>query len=70
LVLSVTIPLTATGCEQAITLVFVAPGGTARLVRWCLVSRYVEIVDALPMNATGEVLKYELRERGRTKLSS
>jgi acyl-CoA synthetase (AMP-forming)/AMP-acid ligase II len=26
--------------------------------------RYVEIVDALPMNASNKVLKYELRERG------
>ena len=25
--------------------------------------RYVEIVDALPLNATGKVLKYELRDR-------
>jgi HIP---CoA ligase len=29
--------------------------------------RYVEIVDALPLNAMGKVLKYELRDRG-TKL--
>jgi acyl-CoA synthetase (AMP-forming)/AMP-acid ligase II len=27
------------------------------------VPRYVEVVDALPTNATGKVLKYELRER-------
>jgi acyl-CoA synthetase (AMP-forming)/AMP-acid ligase II len=30
------------------------------------VPRRVEIVDALPMNASGKVLKYELRERART----
>jgi acyl-CoA synthetase (AMP-forming)/AMP-acid ligase II len=28
------------------------------------VPRYVELVDALPMNASNKVLKYELRERG------
>jgi acyl-CoA synthetase (AMP-forming)/AMP-acid ligase II len=27
--------------------------------------RFVEIVDALPLNASGKVLKYQLRERGR-----
>jgi acyl-CoA synthetase (AMP-forming)/AMP-acid ligase II len=27
------------------------------------VPRYVEIVDALPSNASGKVLKFELRER-------
>jgi acyl-CoA synthetase (AMP-forming)/AMP-acid ligase II len=26
--------------------------------------RYVEIVDTFPLNATGKVLKYELREKG------
>ncbi len=30
------------------------------------VPRYFEIVDALPLNASGKVLKYELRERART----
>jgi HIP---CoA ligase len=29
------------------------------------VPRHVEVVDALPLNASGKVLKYELRERGR-----
>jgi acyl-CoA synthetase (AMP-forming)/AMP-acid ligase II len=40
------------------------------LVAWCRdkmanykVPRHVEIVDALPLNASGKVLKYELRER-------
>jgi HIP---CoA ligase len=28
------------------------------------VPRHVEIVDELPLNATGKVLKYELRDRG------
>jgi acyl-CoA synthetase (AMP-forming)/AMP-acid ligase II len=27
--------------------------------------RYLEVVDALPLNASGKVLKYELRQRGR-----
>jgi acyl-CoA synthetase (AMP-forming)/AMP-acid ligase II len=27
--------------------------------------RYLEVVDALPLNASGKVLKFELRERGR-----
>jgi acyl-CoA synthetase (AMP-forming)/AMP-acid ligase II len=31
------------------------------------VPRFVEIVDALPSNASGKVLKFELRERA-TKL--
>ena len=30
--------------------------------------RYVEIVDALPLNASGKVLKFELRDRGRSVL--
>ena len=29
------------------------------------VPRYVELVDALPMNASGKVTKFVLRERGR-----
>jgi acyl-CoA synthetase (AMP-forming)/AMP-acid ligase II len=42
------------------------------IIAWCRdefanykVPRFVEIVDSLPLNATGKVLKYELRERGR-----
>jgi acyl-CoA synthetase (AMP-forming)/AMP-acid ligase II len=44
---------------------------TDRLISWCRehmanykVPRYVEIVDALPLNASGKVLKIDLRERG------
>jgi acyl-CoA synthetase (AMP-forming)/AMP-acid ligase II len=40
------------------------------LLEWCReqmanykVPRRVEFVDALPLNASGKVLKYELRER-------
>jgi acyl-CoA synthetase (AMP-forming)/AMP-acid ligase II len=43
------------------------------LVAWCRdqmanfkVPRHVEFVDGLPMNATGKVLKYELRDRARS----
>ncbi len=32
------------------------------------VPRYFEIVDTLPLNASGKVLKYELREQARAKL--
>ena len=42
----------------------------AELIAWCRermanykVPRAVEVVDALPLNATGKVLKYVLRER-------
>ena len=42
------------------------------IIAWCKgemanykVPRYVQIVDELPLNASGKVLKYELRERGR-----
>jgi acyl-CoA synthetase (AMP-forming)/AMP-acid ligase II len=31
------------------------------------VPRYVEVVDALPLNASGKVLKYELRARARAR---
>jgi len=43
------------------------------LIAWCRekmanykVPRYVEIVDAFPLNASGKVLKFELRERSKT----
>jgi acyl-CoA synthetase (AMP-forming)/AMP-acid ligase II len=32
--------------------------------------RYLEVVDALPLNASGKVLKFELRQRGRELTSS
>jgi len=44
------------------------------LIAWCRdkmanykVPRHVEIVDALPLNASGKVVKYELRERAQLK---
>jgi acyl-CoA synthetase (AMP-forming)/AMP-acid ligase II len=47
------------------------------LVAWCReemanykAPRYVEIVDALPLNASNKVLKYELRERGAAHVAS
>ena len=33
------------------------------------VPRYVEVIDALPLNASGKVLKYELRERAKAELA-
>ncbi len=45
------------------------------IIAWCRdqmanykAPRRIEIVDALPLNATGKVLKYELRDRARTIL--
>jgi len=45
------------------------------LKAWCRekmanykVPRHFEIVDAVPLNASGKVLKYELRERARARL--
>jgi acyl-CoA synthetase (AMP-forming)/AMP-acid ligase II len=32
--------------------------------------RYLEVVDALPLNASGKVLKYELRQRGREAIGA
>jgi acyl-CoA synthetase (AMP-forming)/AMP-acid ligase II len=58
---------------------FVVPAAGAHptpdgIIAWCRdnmanykVPRYVEIVDALPMNAVGKVTKFELRERARTR---
>ena len=47
------------------------------LLSWCRAEmanfkapRYVVIVDELPLNATGKVLKFELRERGREIVAS
>jgi acyl-CoA synthetase (AMP-forming)/AMP-acid ligase II len=59
-----------------VAMAFVVPTtGTAldpdELIAWCRermanykVPRFVETVDALPMNASNKVLKYDLRERG------
>jgi acyl-CoA synthetase (AMP-forming)/AMP-acid ligase II len=33
------------------------------------VPRHVQVVDALPLNASGKVLKYELREKAKTELA-
>ncbi|MBV8957606.1 MAG: fatty acid--CoA ligase, partial [Actinobacteria bacterium] len=47
------------------------------IVAWCRehmanfkAPRYVEIVDALPLNASGKVLKFELRNQARELLAS
>jgi acyl-CoA synthetase (AMP-forming)/AMP-acid ligase II len=59
-----------------VAMAFVIPTtGTAfdagELTAWCRehmanykVPRYIETVDVLPLNASGKVLKYDLRERG------
>ncbi|HWS46364.1 MAG TPA: AMP-binding protein, partial [Acidimicrobiia bacterium] len=46
------------------------------LIAWCRekmanykVPRYVEIVDTVPLNASGKVLKYELRDRAQATLA-
>jgi acyl-CoA synthetase (AMP-forming)/AMP-acid ligase II len=62
--------------EVGMAFVVPAPGKSFTpddVVAWCRahmanykVPRRVEIVDALPLNASGKVLKFELRERART----
>jgi acyl-CoA synthetase (AMP-forming)/AMP-acid ligase II len=59
--------------EVGLAFVMLRPGQSAtpdEIVAWCRehmanykVPRRVEIVDSLPLNATGKVLKYELRAR-------
>jgi acyl-CoA synthetase (AMP-forming)/AMP-acid ligase II len=59
--------------EVGVAFVIPRPGVTAdaeEIVAWCRremanykAPRHVEIVDALPLNASGKVLKYELRAR-------
>jgi len=46
------------------------------LIAWCRekmanykMPRYVEIVDTVPLNASGKVLKYELRDRAQATLA-
>jgi acyl-CoA synthetase (AMP-forming)/AMP-acid ligase II len=61
--------------EVGMAFVIPRPGTTpdpAEIIAWSRqemanykVPRYVEIVDDLPQNASGKVLKYELRERGK-----
>jgi HIP---CoA ligase len=60
-----------------VAMAFVVPRSGATvdrhdLVTWCRdrmanfkVPRFVEVVDALPLNASNKVLKYELRDRAR-----
>ncbi|MEY2423154.1 MAG: HIP---CoA ligase [Acidimicrobiaceae bacterium] len=49
----------------------------AELIAWCRermanykVPRYIEVVDALPLNASNKVLKFDLRERAAKLISS
>ena len=61
--------------EVGMAFVVPAPGrelSIHEIIDWCRenmanykVPRRIEIVDALPMNASGKVLKYELRQRAR-----
>jgi len=61
--------------EVGMAFVVPRPGATVEpdaLIAWCRehmanykVPRHVELVDAFPLNASGKVLKYELRDRGR-----
>ena len=65
--------------EVGYAFVVLRPGRTLdadELIAWCRermanykVPRYVEIVDALPLNASGKVLKYELREQAKSELA-
>jgi acyl-CoA synthetase (AMP-forming)/AMP-acid ligase II len=57
-----------------------APGeevAEAAVIAWCRdemanykVPRYVEVVDELPTNASGKVVKFTLRERAREVLAA
>jgi HIP---CoA ligase len=60
--------------EVGMAFVIPRPGTTPdpdEIIKWSReemanykVPRYVEIVDAFPLNASGKVLKYELRAKG------
>jgi HIP---CoA ligase len=60
--------------EIGMAFVVLRPGAEAtpeELAEWCRtemanykVPRHIELVDELPLNATGKVLKYQLREQG------
>jgi acyl-CoA synthetase (AMP-forming)/AMP-acid ligase II len=61
--------------EVGMAFVVPRPGSTVEpdeLIRWCRehmanykAPRYVKVVDALPLNASNKVLKYQLREQAR-----
>jgi acyl-CoA synthetase (AMP-forming)/AMP-acid ligase II len=63
--------------EVGMAFVVPRPGATVdpgELIAWSRehvanykVPRYVEVMDALPLNASGKVLKYELRDRGQAR---
>jgi len=60
--------------EVGMAFIIAKPGASVvaeDVIAWCRanmanykVPRYVQTVDALPMNASGKVLKFELRSRG------
>jgi acyl-CoA synthetase (AMP-forming)/AMP-acid ligase II len=61
--------------EVGMAFVVPRPGATVdpdEVLAWCRAEmanykapRYVEVIDALPLNAMGKVTKFELRDRGR-----
>lgn len=66
--------------EVGMAFVVLRPGEIAtadEIAKWCRgnmanykVPRHVELVDDLPLNASGKVLKYQLRERGVARVRS
>jgi acyl-CoA synthetase (AMP-forming)/AMP-acid ligase II len=66
--------------EVGMAFVVPATGATVdadEVIAWCRermanykVPRYVDVVDALPLNASGKVLKFDLRDRGTKLISS
>ncbi len=69
----------AGGGEVGYAYVMLRPGKQlepAELIDWCRarmanykVPRHVKLVESLPLNAAGKVLKYQLREQARSALS-
>ena len=65
--------------EVGYAFVVLRPGRTLdadTLIPWCRermanykVPRYLKVVDTLPLNASGKVLKYELREHAKSELA-
>jgi len=65
--------------EVGMAFVVPVPGRAPRpdaIIAWCRermanykVPRHVEVVDALPLNASGKVLKFELRARAQSELA-
>jgi acyl-CoA synthetase (AMP-forming)/AMP-acid ligase II len=66
--------------EVGYAFIVTRPGQTIdpdEMTAWCRermanfkVPRHVQVIDALPLNASGKVLKYELRERATAAVTS